>query len=106
MPAAGGKPRQLTNGKHNLGRLVAVHGDRASPSRSSDSTAAAKSGRWTRATPRRRESRTCSTTSRATSSSDARKRFTWKGADGVTVEGIAHLSGRLPGRAEVSAGGA
>ena len=74
VPAAGGKPRQLTDGKHNIGAISAAGATR---SRSRSATRRARGDvchDGAPATPRRSRSRTCSTTSRATSSSDGRKR--------------------------------
>ena len=105
VPAAGGKPRQLTDGKHNIGSVVAVAAI-GSRSRSATRRAPATSGRWTPATPRRREITHVFDYLARDFKLGRQEAIQWKGADGVTVEGAAHLSGRLPGGAEVSAGGA
>ena len=76
VPAAGGKPRQLTDGKHNIGQLVAVtrsvglHTERLDGRRHLDD----ENRRRGAVASHTRSSRG----SRATSSSDARKRFSGK----------------------------
>ena len=64
VPAAGGKPRQLTDGKHSLGGSASLAGDRVRVHRQRLAQRRRRSGRWRRATRRRSRSRTCSTTSR------------------------------------------
>ena len=105
VPAAGGKPRQLTDGKHNIGaigrsrrRPVRVHDQRLD-------AAPATSGRCAPATPRRSRSRTSSTTWRATSSSGARKRSSGRAPTASTVEGIVTYPVDYQAGPEVSARG-
>ena len=94
VPAAGGKPRQLTDGKHNIG--VAWSQSTAIGWRFtlSDSTSAGDIWTMRPATPRRRESRTSSTTR-------ARLQARTPGSDSVERRRrrdrrrAPHLSGRL-----------
>ena len=86
VPAAGGTPRQLTNGKHSLSGW-SLPADRLRLHRRATRTAAARSGPWRRATPRRNRSPTSSTTWRATSRSDARKRSPGKAPTASPIEG-------------------
>ena len=88
VPAAGGKPRQLTDGKHNIGALVAVSGDRfAFTTQRLDE----RGDVWTMdagdAAPTADHAR-LRLPARATSSSGRQEAIQWKGADGATVEGL------------------
>ena len=87
VPAAGGKPRQLTDGKHNIGGLVAVarqarvhaqrFDERGDVWTMSDRRHGADTGHARLRLPRR-----------ATSSSDVRKRSSGKAPTASTVEGL------------------
>ena len=95
---------QITDGIHSIAGGVTYH---TTPDKMCSFEQPHQPGDvWTMApaaTTAAAASPTCSTASSAISSCRRRKRSQWKGADGVTVEGLLYLSDRLSGRAALSA---